>query len=140
MRPESDVPLRERVLIVEGRASSTILFHVRGALPKERPGNCEILLISFAYADLPIGRTFANAFPTTSPQSVARARCKILAVTQQFATPFGEVPHGWKTICLVEFPEGIPDVIASLPIVNGWYENQNTVGLCDEETWRLVAD
>lgn len=140
MRPESNVPLRERVLDVEGRASPTVLFHVWGALPKERPANCEVLLISFAYADIPVGRTFAIAFPKNAPQSVTRTRCKILGVTQQFAAPFDEIPHGWKTICLVEFSEGIPAVITSLPTVNGWYENKNTVSLCDEETWRLIAD
>jgi hypothetical protein len=140
VRLESDVPLRERVLDVEGRASSTVLFHAWGALPKEKPANCEILLVSFAYADIPVGRTFAIAFPKNAPQLVTRARCRILGVTQQFAAPFDEVPHGWKTICLVEFPEGVPAVIASLPMVNGWYENQNTVGFCDEETWRLIAD
>lgn len=140
MRQESDVPLSERVLAVEGRASPTVLFHVQGALPKERPANCEVLLISFAYADIPIGRTFDIAFPTSVPKSVTRTHCTIVAVTQQYAKPFGEVPHGWKTICLMEFPEGIPDVIASLPMVNGWYENRKTVSLCDEGTWRLIVD
>lgn len=140
MRQESDVPLGERVLAIEGRASPTVLLHVQGALPKERPANCEVLLISFAYADIPIGRMFDIAFPTGAPKSVTRTRCTIVAVTQQYAKPFGEVPHGWKTICLVDFPEGIPDVIASLPIVNTWYENRKTVSLCDEDTWRLIAN
>lgn len=140
MREESDVPLDERVLEVEGRASPAVLFHVREALPTERPPNCEVLLISFAYADIPISRSFDIVFPTRDPKSKTRTRCVIRAVTQQYAKPFGEVPHGWKTICLVEFPEGIPDVIASLPTVNGWYENRQTVSLCDEDTWRLMID
>jgi hypothetical protein len=140
VRPESDVPLDERVLTVEGRASPDALFHVQEALPKERPAHCEVLFISFAYADIPLGRTFYIAFPTSDPKSETRTRCVIRAVTQQYANPFGEVPHGWKTICLVEFPEGIPGVIASLPTVNGWYENRQTVSLCDEDTWRLIVD
>ena len=139
MRPESAVPLVKRVLDIEGRASPTVLSYVRGALPKEWPANCEVLLISFAYADIPIGRTFDVAFPRGAPTSATRTRCVIKAVTQQYAKPFGEIPDGWKTICLVEFPEGIPDVIASLPVVNGWYENQQTVSLCDENTSRLLA-
>ncbi len=106
----------------------------------ERPAHCEVLFISFAYADIPLGRTFSIAFPTCAPKSETRTRCVIRAVTQQYAKPFGEVPHGWKTICLVEFPEGIPRVIASLPEVNGWYENRQSVSLCDEDTWRLIVD
>jgi hypothetical protein len=140
VRPESDAPLRERVLIVEGRASATVLFHVRGALPKELPANSEVLFMSFAYADMPIGRTFDIAFPTGAPQSLTRTRCEVVAVTQQYAKPFDELPHGWKTICVVKFEEGIPDIIASLPVVNGWYENRYTVSLCDADVWQLIAD
>lgn len=139
MRPESDVPLHERVLDVEGRASPTVLINIGAGLPKEKPENCEILFISFAYADIPIGRTFSIAFPTSTPQSATRINCQILAVTQQYAKPFDEIPHGWKTICLLKFEDGVPDVIASLPVVNGWYENRNTVSICDESTWRLKA-
>jgi hypothetical protein len=140
VRAESDAPLRERVLIVEGRASATILFHMRGALPKELPTNSEVLLMSFAYADIPIGRTFDIVFPTGVPKAPTRTNCEIAAVTQQYGKPFDEIPHGWKTICLVKFEEGIPDIIASLPLVNGWYENRCTVSLCDTDVWRLMAD
>lgn len=140
MREERNVPLNERVLAVEGRASPIVLSYVQNALPKERSENSEVLLVSFAYADIPIGRVFDVAFPEGDPKSVTRTRCVITAVTQQYAKPFDEVPHGWKTICLVEFPEGIPAVIASLPTVNGWYENRLTVSLCDEDTWRLIVD
>jgi hypothetical protein len=139
VRSESNAPLRERVLIVEGRASATVLFHVRGALPKELPANSEVLLMSFAYADLPIGRTFEFLFPTGSPHSLTRTRCEIIAITQQYAKPFDEVPHGWKTICLVKFAEGLPGIIESLPMVNGWHENRNTVSLCDADVWRLIT-
>jgi hypothetical protein len=69
-----------------------------------------------------------------------RTRCEVIAITQQYAKPFDEVPHGWKTICLVKFEEGIPDIITSLPVVNGWYENRYTVSLCDTDVWRLIAD
>ncbi|WP_218001757.1 hypothetical protein [Paraburkholderia acidipaludis] len=139
MRPESDVPLRERVLVVEGRASASALFYVRGAFPKELPANSEILFISFAYADIPIGQVFDIAFPTDIPQSVTKTHCEIVAVTQQYATPLDEIPHGWKTICLVKFEEDIPGIIESLPMVNGWYENRNTVSLCDADVWRLIT-
>jgi len=137
MRPESDVPMHERMLIVEGRASLAVLAQVGAGLPEEKPSNCEVLFISFAYADIPIGRTFSIVFPTRAPQSALRIKCEILAVTQQFAKPFDEIPHGWKTICLMKFDDGIPDIVATLPTVNGWYENRDTVSLCDEDTWRL---
>ena len=140
MRPESDVALRERVLVAEGRASPATLVRIAAALPQERSTNCEVLFFSFAYADIPIGRTFSVAFPANAPQLATRTSCQILAVTQQFAKPFDEIPHGWKTICLVKFAEGIPDVIGSLPFVNGRYENPDTVCLCDEATWRQQVD
>jgi hypothetical protein len=132
--------LHERVLVIEGRASPAVLIRIGAGLPKAKLANCEVLFISFAYADIPIGRTFSIAFPTGAPQSATRTNCQILAVTQQHAKPFDEIPHGWKTICLVKFDDGVPDVIASLPAVNGWYENRNTVSLCDENRWQLRAN
>ncbi|NMV40546.1 hypothetical protein [Ralstonia insidiosa] len=133
------MPLHERVLIIEGRASQAALANIGAGLPEERPANSEVLFISFAYAEIPIGRTFSMVFPTSAPQSATRTHCQILAVTQQFAKPFHEIPHGWKTICLVKFEGDIPDVIASLPAVGGWHENRNTVSLCDEDTWSVKA-
>ncbi|WP_157003080.1 hypothetical protein [Ralstonia sp. A12] len=133
------MPLHERVLLVEGRASEAALAHIRRGLPQDKPANSEVLFVSFSYADIPLGHTFSMVFPTDAPEIVIRTSCQILAVTQQYAEPFGGIPHGWKTICLVKFEGGIPDAIASLPLVSGWYENRNTVSLCDEETWRLKA-
>jgi hypothetical protein len=44
------------------------------------------------------------------------------AATQQFLKPFDELPHGWKTICFLESPEGVPNLIANLPMAESWYE------------------
>ncbi|WP_158903600.1 hypothetical protein [Burkholderia sp. L27(2015)] len=140
MRSEANTPVQERTLIVEGRASRSALAILNAGLPKSRPIDSEILFISFAYADIPIGRKFTTLFPEKQPHLVTRTNCQVMAVTQQFAKPFDEIPHGWKTVCLVQFVGGVPDVVRSLPEVNGWYENRDTVCLCDEDTWLRHID
>lgn len=131
--------MRNRLLVVEGRASPAAVARCATGLPLNRPANSEVLFLSFAYADIPLGRRFCFLFPSGQPTLATHAECRILAVTQQFAKPFGEVPHGWKTICLVQFEAGIPHCVSSLPEVDGWYENRNTLCVCDEETFRLIG-
>lgn len=140
MRSEANTPIRERILDVEGRASPSALAIVGAGLPKGRPIDSEILFISFAFADIPIGQTFSLLFPKDNPNAVTRTCCTITAVTQQFGKPLGEVPHGWKTVCLVQFDGGVPEIVRSLPEVNGWYEGRAIICMCDEDAWRLRAD
>lgn len=51
----------------------------------------------------------------------------------------GGVDHGHRSICLLDLPDGIPDIISQIPIIND--VNQRTSGviahLCSEETWKL---
>jgi hypothetical protein len=73
----------------------------------------------------------AGAFAVTS---------RILAANQQFLTPERDIPGGWKTICLIDFPSGVPEVIEQLPEVEEWGVSRHWVCLCDSATWaELIA-
>jgi hypothetical protein len=134
--PEEKVPMDQRFLMVEGHISEKSLDHVRAGLPPGRPENSAILFFSFAYADIPIGRRYKILFPKDHPELAVPTDCEILAVTQQFSKPFDCVPHGWKTICLVRFASGVPEMVRALPTVNDW-TYRDGLCLCDEGTWMV---
>lgn len=55
----------------------------------------------------------------------------VLAVTQQFGKPF-------DTICVVDFPHGLPEPIARLPVSTTWGESKERVGLCTRDTMEAI--
>jgi hypothetical protein len=138
MRSEENTPLGDRYLAIEGRASARALDLVKPGLPALFPVNATVLFITFAYADLPLGKSFDVVFPRYKPQDGILCKSRIIAATQEVIRPFTEIPHGWKTISLVEFPEGIPEFIRNLPAVDAWYQNRDWVCICRRETWDFL--
>jgi len=130
---EENVPIRDRCLVVEGVASSKTLERVRAGLPAVLPLTARCLLLSYSYADLPLGKTFQCVFPGREPTKFEGTLAVIHAVTQQFGEPFDSIPHGWKTVCVVDFPRGVPWLIERLPIVGAWGESQEAVALCGRD-------
>jgi hypothetical protein len=135
---ESEVPVEQRYLIVHGIVHGAVYKKVRGGLSgEEADGHTLCLFLSYAYADIPVGREFGRVFARANILEAARARCVVKSATQQFAAPLEYLPHGWKTICLVGFPAGVPELFGRLPVVRGWFESEPDTHLCmsDEETW-----
>ncbi len=168
MRDVITVPLRERVLMLQGRLTPSFSRKgrnphfgekMRRALPVEWPPTSRICFVSYAYSSLPLNKEFDTMFPVIAKEQVFdydRQDCtsfrphhlagaiavtsRILAVTQQFLTPESEIPDGWQTICLIDFPSGVPEMIEKLPEANGWETPNTWVCLCNYPTWSdLVA-
>ncbi len=135
MQSEADTPIEQRYLWLEGRASPASMKLIKPGLPSTRPPDTEIVSVGFAYADLPFTKKFDVVFPKGRPQDGVRCECRIDAATQQFSKPFSEIPRGWKTICVVHFIGGIPQLVQRLPEVDTWHQNNEWVCICDEETW-----
>jgi hypothetical protein len=138
MRPEADTPIEQRYLWFEGRVSPASMKFIKAGLPAKRnwPSNTEVVFVGFAYANLPFTKQFEVVFPRDRPQDGVRCECKIIAATQQIAKPLQWIPQGWKTICLVQFADDIPQLVQELPTVDGWYQNSDRVCICDEATWQ----
>jgi len=49
------------------------------------------------------------------------------------------VPHGWKTICYIQFLTELPELLKQLPTVDAWYQNTETVCLSSLETWQAIV-
>jgi hypothetical protein len=131
---EDSVPIEDRRLVVEGVASTNTLERVRAGLPTMWPRTARCLLLSYSYADLPVGKTFEFVFPDRLPREFEETLAIVQAVTQQFGESFDSIPHGWKTICVVDFPQGVPRLIERLPAVEAWGESQETLALCGRDT------
>ncbi|HEX8250985.1 MAG TPA: hypothetical protein VF599_22615 [Pyrinomonadaceae bacterium] len=132
------VPIEQQCLLIKGKISPNSLELVKSGLPPDKPNNAEVLFIGYAFADVPAGKSFSVIFPKTNPGGGIYHESKIVAVTQQFGKPTEVIPRGWKTICLVEFPQGIPEIIKNLPVVDTWFENSDYVCICDEEAWEAI--
>jgi len=137
MWTEDRTPLEQRYLWFEGKVSKKVKLTESGLRDYDLP-NAEILFVGYAYTDLPLGKKFQVAFPKGNPEAGILCESEIIAVTQQFDEPLKVVPHGWKTICLVQFPYGVPDMISNLPAMDSWFANRDYVCVCDEETWEAI--
>ena len=135
MQTEDTVDVNKRYLVLEGRASPQVERQIRTGLPHNRPSPSRVCFVSFAYADLPLPKEFDTLFWGDRLESVIFTRSRIVGVTQQFAKPFDSIPHGWKTICLIHFPEGVPEIIDDLPVVQGWYQSNRQAWMCNHNTW-----
>lgn len=132
------VPVEQQYLLIKGKISAGSLELIKSGLPAEKPYNTEILFIGYAFADVPVGKSFSVIFPKNNPGDGIYYESKIAAVTQQFGKPTEVIPRGWKTICLVEFPQGIPEIIKNLPVVDTWFETGDYVCISDEEAWEAI--
>jgi hypothetical protein len=139
MRSENDTPVEERFLCLEGFVSAKAMAQVSAGLPAPKPAKAEAFFVQFAYADLPIGKEFQVAFLKNKPETFVNCLGKVTAVTQQFGKPFPEVPHGWKTICYIQFPTELPELLKQLPTVDAWYQNTEVVCLSSLETWQAIT-
>lgn len=136
---EESVPLAQRYLVIEGHVSAQSLPLVISGLGAGPSPRGRILFVSFAYADVPLGKTFNSIFPEGRPEEAKLTVARIEAVTQQFGKPFDEIPHGWKTVCLIEFPHGIPGMIAALPTVDAWHLSNQRACLADSTVVDALA-
>jgi hypothetical protein len=78
-------------------------------------------------------------FDLYAPERCWDVTARVVAVTQQFGYPWDEVPHGWKTICIIEFPAGVPEVIDALPVVDAWHMSHHRIGMCQKSAYPAIT-
>jgi hypothetical protein len=137
MHLEADTPLEQRYLWLEGRLSSARTKTIQSGLPP-CPPNADVFLVGFSYANLPFTKQFDIVFPKNRPQDGVRCTSRVVAATQQMGKPFSQIPHGWKTVCIIQFADGIPQLVKRLPTVDTWYQNDEWVCICDEQAWEAL--
>lgn len=151
MRSEDDVPMGERYLVVEGHLSAKTRQTVRKGFLKEFGASSRICFVSCAYADLPIPREFDTAFAISHADltggnelapgieskhlaSVIFTRARIDEAMDTHYHNLGSLPDGARSICVLDFPDGVPYMIDDLPTVKDWDESLEGVVLCSRDT------
>jgi len=99
---------------------------------------------SFAYAQLPLGTTFDIVFPWKRPQAAIQSQAVLVAVIGEWvALPMPFLDQGHRSICVFDFPSGIPALIGKLPMREQFMQTpiDSYVGLTHIATWQvLLAD
>ena len=138
---EADTSVEQRILVVFGKVSPQTFTLVKTGLPAFISETSRVLFVDFSPADYPIGKIFTRVFKPEAATAVEIVECKIVAVTQQWAKPLDEIPHGWKTICVIEFTPAVPALIQSLSEIEHWYdERKDCVYLSNDETWSALVN
>jgi RimJ/RimL family protein N-acetyltransferase len=134
---ESAVPLSWRILYLEGALDAEAFALASKGLPSDAVA-AECFWASFAYADLPVPHVFDIVFKHDEPRQMERLPLTVRAVTQQWAKPFSEIPHGWKTILWLGSTQRSP-LVRALPLLREW---DFTVRICltKEATWAALTD
>jgi hypothetical protein len=95
---------------------------------------------SFGYADIPLGKAFGAVFNKLNPVDGANTQCVLRAVINEWMPiAMDGVPRGHRSICVFEFPQGVPALVKHLPRV-GYPTPANVedrVYLCSVDTWEL---
>jgi hypothetical protein len=155
---EESVRLDRRYLWLEGRLLPRLEAKIRRGLPVEWPSSSRICLVGYVYATLPLPKDFDTMFAVNLHEckhdferdclsfrlhhlaNAVAVHSRILAATHQFNIPDKEMAGGWKTVCLIDFPAGVPQMIEELPEVEGWGESRQWVCLCDYPTWAALVE
>jgi len=137
---EDNTPVERRYLFIEGIVSCRTLTYVKDGMPEKWDKNAIWCFLLYAYADIPVGKVFDRLFSLHDVAHGVSVRCIVRAITQEYKKPFDMIPHGWKTITLLEFAEGIPDKIKTLPTIDAWGKSVPHAYLCisSEETWQAL--
>jgi hypothetical protein len=120
---------RARVLVLEARVEQQALKHVRSGLPRDLPMRVEYLFAQHASVDIPVGTRFGLLFEDEQADHTVPIRGVLVGVTQQYGRPFDAVPRGWKTVCAIEFSDGVPRAVESLAMAETWGQSKKTVSL-----------
>ena len=116
-----------------------MLSAIAEGLPDHAGWNRRVCFVGFSYADLSLPKQFDCVFDLSNPQRVEQAEILITAATQQFAKPVDLLDDGWKTICVIEFPGGVPTLVDEMPTVDSWYKSELKLGVCNDTAYPVVA-
>ena len=162
---EENVEIKNRIFMLEGKLPKKLVSIIKSKMPNnlvkqekrlernffqsvsksaERyltlpiTATQEHFFVSFAYADIFIGKTFEVAFVRSKPKEGVKCKAIMQAILHEhLVIPVDYVGHGHRSICLINFPNGFPSIISQMKQVGGFMQvNPNDeVFLCSQETW-----
>ena len=128
----------QHYLTIYGIASEQAVNLVRAGLPECWPDTAICCFLDYANMTVPVGKCFDLIYDDFDPSNRANTSICIRAITQEFARPIDEISQGWKTITLLDFPQGLPEIVGDIPVVEGWGVLDRLFILCDTEDYESV--
>ena len=150
MRAISETPQHDRYLMVAERISlkawrsvcERVRHHVANApdpdsvkdalslIDSDLPPTSFPFVVLFSYADIPVDTKWNIAFDPTKPSSIesTTAVFKFGVFWERIAQP--SLEHGHHQIAVIDFPDGVPALLHSLPI-DANPQTYEYIGLCD---------
>jgi hypothetical protein len=135
--PEERTPAHQRFLWLEGIVLWQGLYP---GLSVEPTALGRLIMVSFSYADIALPARFDLMFDKTEPAKSSPCESVIVGVTQQFGKPFDHIPSGWRTLAVIEFPQGIPEPVRELPIVKSWDYLSTRVAICHQADYFAIRE
>jgi hypothetical protein len=98
------------------------------------------LAAASGYADIPLGKGFGAVFSKSDPDQGERTQSVLRGVINEWMPiAMDGIPRGHRSVCLFDFPEGIPQFFSQLSQVS--YPTSLGIDerlyLCTQETWEL---
>jgi len=118
--------LQNQYLVIAGVVSPNTLSSIQKGLPVNWPFSCQPCFVWYSFEEIPIGAKFSFMFERSNPACFVNATSEIIAVTQQYAKPLDFIPHGWKTICLIDFSVGARPLVEKLSTIETWDQQERT--------------
>lgn len=111
--------------------------HALSLIDSNLPPTSFPFVVLFSYADIPANTTWNIAFDPTRPSSIeaTNAVFRFGVFWQRIAQP--SLEHGHHQIAVIDFPDGIPKLLQSLPI-DANRQTYDYIGLCDAEDLRAI--
>lgn len=92
------------------------------------------LFTFYAYADLPVPKSFDCIFHISHPEIYVRIPYILTQSIWEGWMPVDFVEHGHKHLCIFSFPQGVPDIIRQLPPEESYRSDADAgirLGLCE---------
>ena len=105
----------------------------------------EILIYtSYAYADIDIPRKFDCLFELQNPENKYVGKCEITQAVLNAWAPINQMCHGHKHLCVMNFENGIPELIKILNKVEDLstydWRQKSLLGICDQKDFPFIKE
>ncbi len=118
-------------LRIIGIASRKLVEQYKKAFNVTSFNDNELLLFcDYSSFEIKIGHVF-NTIKDLKRAIIRDSNIKLQYATQQSFIPLRDIPQGYKTICLFEFPLSIPEIVKDLPTISDWYEAKVSLEFID---------
>ena len=155
MDPETEAAKSDKYLLCNYRFSNetieTIKADVRGFMSNrdkddiyykfvdwQRKPNEIVVLTMYAYDDIPLPKRFGTIFQIDNTSNYIHLDYIVTQAVFNGWMPVNEISRGHKHICIIEFPNEMPDIFLSVPLFDETLQKGIQLGFCDQTDFESI--